>query len=110
MQPDNNRREDFELRSLLEEWEAPRTPASLEARVLDSIETPRSSWWRFLLTGYIRVPVPVACALALFVTGGIWKLTSSALPQPCSANQIAASQVHVKPASDRCGHLVSGGC
>jgi len=60
---------DPQLRALLKEWRAPETPASLERRVLEGRET----WWQFLLRGYIRVPVPVACALVVLLGIGIWE-------------------------------------
>jgi hypothetical protein len=65
MEPNN----DPQLRSLLREWHAPETPASLERRVL----SPRDSWWHFLLRGYIRVPVPVVCCLAVLMATGVWE-------------------------------------
>jgi|SRR5271157_1383614 len=63
MEPDD----DLQLHELLREWEAPNAPPSLEARVLGR----RVAWWRFLLTGQIRVPVPVglAAAAALIAMG-----------------------------------------
>jgi hypothetical protein len=65
MEPNN----DPQLRSLLKEWQAPETPASLEQRVLGR----RDSWWNFLLRGYIRVPVPVVCCLAVLMAAGVWE-------------------------------------
>jgi hypothetical protein len=52
---------DPQLRNLLHEWEVPGAPPSLEERVLGK----PGPWWRFLFTGYIRVPVPVGIATAL---------------------------------------------
>jgi hypothetical protein len=66
------RQNDSELRELLREWKAPDTPPSLEARVLKN----RPRWWSVLLHGYIRVPVPVACCLALAIIGGAWRLAT----------------------------------
>ena len=51
--------DDPQLRKLLHEWRVPDAPASLDARGLG----PSHSWWRFLLTGQIRVPVPVGLAV-----------------------------------------------
>jgi hypothetical protein len=63
---------DPELRKLLREWEVPATPPSLERRILGNTR-PRTTWWRALLTGYIRVPVPVGVvmAIALVVLGAL---------------------------------------
>lgn len=52
--------DDPKLSELLREWQAPDAPPSLDARVLGK----RERWWSFLLTGSIRVPVPVGVAIA----------------------------------------------
>ena len=147
--------DDFELRRLLQQWKAPETPASLELRVLGSVQreppeglhvrTPetiggrspalsrrwgkfqpagglqsalgklRRPWWRFLLTGYIRVPVSAVLLLALLVTGVVWRFAIQPSP-PCSVDQ-AASATAAPPAplvlkdlSERCGHRAPGSC
>jgi hypothetical protein len=61
--------DDLQLRGLLKEWRAPEAPASLNERVLGR----RDTWWGFLLRGSIRVPVPVACVLALLMAAGAWQ-------------------------------------
>lgn len=53
---------DPKLRALLREWKDPVTPSSLEERVLQGMRVP---WWRHLLTGTIRVPIPVGLAAAI---------------------------------------------
>ncbi len=83
MQP-NDDRHDEQLRGWMREWQVPETPASLEQRVLASC-APRHAWWRFLLSGYIRVPVSVVCALGLLLTGAVCKFAANApasLPAP----------------------------
>jgi hypothetical protein len=55
MEPEN----DPQLSKLLREWKVPDAPPSLDRRVLGQ----RQSWWSFLLTGTIRIPVPVAIAI-----------------------------------------------
>ena len=52
--------DDTKLSELLKEWQVPGAPPSLDARVLAR----RERWWSFLLTGSIRVPVPVGVAIA----------------------------------------------
>ena len=52
--------DDPKLSELLKEWQVPGAPPSLDARVLAR----RERWWSFLLTGSIRVPVPVGVAIA----------------------------------------------
>jgi hypothetical protein len=51
--------DDQKLSELLKVWQAPNAPASLDARVLG----PRRRWWSFLLTGSVRVPLPVTAAI-----------------------------------------------
>ena len=51
--------DDPQLRKLLREWSVPGAPPSLDRRVLGE----RRPWWRVLLTGSIRVPVPAAIAI-----------------------------------------------
>jgi hypothetical protein len=74
-------RNDSDLRELLREWQAPELPASLEERVLGR----RENWWHFLVRGYIRVPVPVACCLAVILIAAGWRLSKAAPMGTCSA-------------------------
>ncbi len=87
MQPHHDRHDDAQLRGLLREWKAPETPPSLEQRVL--LSRANESWWRFLFSGYIRVPVSVACALALLLTVAVWKVAVQP-PAPCVTTQTVA--------------------
>jgi hypothetical protein len=70
MEPTN----DPELNNLLREWRAPALPESLEHRVLRR----QGSWWRFLLRGSIRVPVPVVCSVAVLMAVAGWQLAKPA--------------------------------
>lgn len=96
-------RNDSDLRQLLRQWKAPDTPVSLESRIL----APRQSWWRVLLHGYIRVPVPVVCCLVILLIGAAWRLAT--VPNGgCSAAQISSPVIQSKslsPVADRknCG-------
>lgn len=83
---------DPELRELLREWKAPETPHSLEARVSNltgetvvgsSKTSPQRPWWDFFLRGYIRVPVPVACCVAILVIAAVWRMTRVASDLQC---------------------------
>ncbi len=53
---------DDELKQALQQWKAPNAPASLERRVL-----PREPWWRWLITGSVRIPVPALIAVAAVI-------------------------------------------
>src|SRR5690349_7108411 len=52
---------DDELKRLLQSWQAPPTPTSLNRRVLPKDEP----WWRRIFGRSFRVPVPVAVAAAV---------------------------------------------
>src|SRR6476661_4934029 len=72
--------DDNELSQLLREWTAPPAPASLGRRLAR-----RGSWWRWLVTGTIRIPVPVGIAAAVLIALWIYTGAStrrSATPAP----------------------------
>lgn len=52
---------DDELKQALQQWSAPRAPVSLERKLL------AEPWWRWLLTGSVRIPMPALIALATIV-------------------------------------------
>jgi hypothetical protein len=54
------RDDDSELRDLLREWVVADAPAHLDNRIL----VRHMTWWRFLLQGSIRVPVPIGILAA----------------------------------------------
>jgi len=86
MEPNDDR----ELRSLLREWQVPSIPSSLEERVL----AVRRPWWRFLLNGYIRVPVPLACCIALLLTAAeVWRWTR---PTPAAVTHVVVKTERVE--------------
>jgi hypothetical protein len=67
---------DKELKSLLDQWKAPATPHSLSRAVL-----PRpQSWWAWLTTGTIRIPVPVG--IAAFAILALWLIFAKQTPPP----------------------------
>lgn len=61
---------DRELDALLPEWRVPSAPTRLRAAIFP--EDTKPWWWRFWSTS-IRVPVPVACCLAVLLALGGWK-------------------------------------
>jgi hypothetical protein len=111
MQPHEDRDDDVQLRGLLREWQVPNAPPSMEQRVLGARGwPPRQAWWRFLFSGYIRVPVSVACGLAIVLTAALWRFTMQP-PAPCVAERAVAHASHVAlivPA--RCEHAAPGVC
>src|SRR5438105_1113791 len=65
-----------ELTQLLRQWEAPSVPASFDHRVLPR----RTSWWRWLVSGTIRIPVPVGLAAVVLVALWIFYLRPAGPP------------------------------
>jgi len=85
--------DDPKLSKLLREWQVSGAPASLDARVLGA----RKGWWRFLLTGSIRIPVPVGVAIAAILLMMATALVRQrAAPPPAST----LSLVSFRPAQD----------
>ena len=79
---------DPKLRELLNEWQLPGAPESLDARVLGLLRTPRKRWWSVLLSGSVRLPVPVAIVIgvALLVMAVALIHRTSPPPQPTAIN------------------------
>lgn len=80
--------DDRELNHLLREWKAPDTPA-FALRAGAGKPAPVLPRWTWLLTGTIRVPVPVGLAAALLLA--FW-LYASRDGQPVEITQPASTQ------------------
>jgi hypothetical protein len=78
-----------ELKDLLPEWQAPGAPPSLTAKVLA-----RRTLCRWILTGTIRVPVPVGIAmlLALAIFFYLRKVEPAVVVQPAKSVSLADFQ------------------
>jgi hypothetical protein len=88
--------DDPELSALLREWEAPPAPPTLGARVLPA----RAPWWRWLLTGSVRVPVPAAAAALLLLALALYASRSDQSPAtepPVAQQQPATSLADFRP-------------
>ena len=59
---------DPRLKRLMQEWQVPNAPESLEQRVLGQSRT----WWRSLMSSRVRVPLPVAIAVSVLL---VWLTT-----------------------------------
>jgi hypothetical protein len=55
--------DDDELNQLLQRWQAPPAPHNLHERVFP----PQKSWWAWLLTGSVPIPVPAIIAAAIVI-------------------------------------------
>jgi len=76
---------DPQLSELLSEWEVENAPASLDARVV-GVQRP---WWRFLLTGAVRVPVPLAVVLAIVFLVMSYRLVRTPTEHRVPANTLS---------------------
>ena len=87
--------DDRELNQLLREWKAPDAPPHLAPPRHPSPAGRRSvrggRWWVWLLTGNIRIPVPVGIAAALLAS--LWLYTSESRRAPASEPSPASQPV-----------------
>jgi hypothetical protein len=81
---------DEELKEILREWPAPPAPAHLEARIFAA-----PAWWRWLLTGSIRIPVP-ALALALLALAAVFFFNRKPAPPTGLADFQPVKQLNVR--------------
>jgi hypothetical protein len=90
--------EDPELSALLREWKAPGAPPTLGARVLPA----QRSWWRWMLTGTIRVPVPAAAAALLLLALALYigRNQPPATEPPVAQQQPATSLADFRPVEE----------
>jgi fatty acid desaturase len=79
---------DNELRDLLRQWEAPAAPQHLERRIFG--EPRKQPWYRWLLTGSIRVPVPVFALLLV-----VWSALTYVLPRARQTSSAFAREVRM---------------
>lgn len=80
-----------QLKEVLREWRAPEAPAHLEAKVFAS----PMPLWRWLLTGSIRIPVPVL-VLSLIVLAAIFYSTRKPANPVGLANSEPVKQLNVR--------------
>src|SRR5262249_50816376 len=83
-----------DLNQLLRQWRAPSAPATLK----DGVFPPRRAgkWsWRWLLTGSVRVPVPVAFAAVLLIA--LWIHYARPAARPAVAQQPTVSLTDFEP-------------
>ena len=68
--------DDRELNQLLRQWQAPDAPPHLRPPA----RPPREPWWRWFVSGTIRIPVPLGVAAAALLAT-VW-IYSSAPREP----------------------------
>jgi hypothetical protein len=68
---------DDELNEFLKQWEAPSAPAGLR------LPNEPGHWWRWLLTGTIRIPVPAGLlAVVILVLSIYWGISAGQAVKP----------------------------
>ncbi len=72
MKPINDPLNDDELDEFLRQWDAPPAPASMKPPREDGLP-----WWRWLISGSIRVPVPAGLlAILILVISVYWAVAA----------------------------------
>ena len=92
-----------ELKELLNRWEAPVAPRTMKMRV----SPPPLSRWHWLLSGTVRVPVPVALGIAALLA--IWIYHSRPVNVPTASHPSTVSLSDFKPVRQLEPIVVSGG-
>lgn len=105
-----------QLSRLLAKWTVA-APADLEQRVTAAAglagSRERRNWWRFFLKGSIRVPIPLACCMAVLMIALVWHSAtvavtcagaSAAMEAKSSTTvSVQSSSTHVVcPANSKC--------
>jgi len=76
--------DDRELNQLLREWKAPGAPTHLRPPVKNK------AWWTWLVTGSIRIPVPVGVAIVLLAA--FWFYSAAPAREPVAGTEPMSSQ------------------
>ena len=74
---------DDELQELIPSWKAPGPPGGLHSRIFRT----RRSRWAWLMTGVVRVPVPVCAAIVLVLVWLVSARTNGDVPAGSSDRQ-----------------------
>ena len=98
--------DDPKLKKLLHEWQVEDAPHSLDARILPA----RKPWWRAILGGSVRVPVPVLAGFAVLVLAMAVALLRPQPPSPAANTGINLADFQPVPDAQvriiRSGHAV----
>ena len=97
--------DDLKLRELVHEWQVSGAPPSLDARIAKL----RRSWRGTLLTGSIRVPIPVGVAVAaalLVMAGALVRQRTERPTVPAPVPSI--SLVEFRPVTDLNVRVIPG--
>ena len=89
--------DDHELKELVPAWKAPEAPQHLHRQIFGA---PRQSWWAWLFTGAIRVPVPACAAVLLLVAWLAIGRSPDAAPVPPTAGQGVVTLADFQPPAE----------
>ena len=89
--------DDDDLKRLVPTWKAPHAPEHLHRQIFGA---PRQSWWAWLLTGGIRIPVPACAAIVLLVAWLALGRGSDALPVLPTAGQTVVTLADFRPPAE----------
>lgn len=98
--------DDPKLNELLHEWQVEGAPPSLDARIA---KLHRNWWWSTLLTGSIRVPIPVGVAVAavlLVMAGALVRQRTESPTAPASVRSISLAEF--RPVTDLNVRVIPG--
>ena len=87
---------DDELQQMIPSWKAPGTPDGVHARVFG----PRRSRWAWLMTGVVRVPVPVCAAVILALLWLVSARVSGTVPAGSSDRQTVVWLADFQPPAE----------
>ena len=89
--------DDHELKELVPTWKAPETPEHLHRQIFGA---PRQSWWAWLFTGAIRIPVPACAAILMLVAWLAIGRQSDAVQVPPSAGETVVTLADFQPPAE----------
>lgn len=84
---------DDELKHAVSSWAAPAAPDHLRRQIFGA----RRSWWAWLFTGSIRVPVPVCAALVLLLAWFVWPRPQPVMVEPPGNRQGEVTLADFRP-------------
>jgi len=89
--------DDLDLKQLAQTWKAPDAPEHLHRQVFG---THRQSWWAWLFTGAIRIPVPVCATILLLVGWLVSERRPDAAIVPPPARQTVVTLADFQPPAE----------
>lgn len=87
---------DDELQQLIPSWQAPATPEGMHRRIFGT----RRSRWAWLMTGAVRVPVPVCAAIVLVLLWLVSARTTGDVPAAPSDPQTVVWLADFQPPAE----------